>query len=155
RVDVLTEGAYDDYLPSWSPDGKTIAFVSKRGPDPDRTDNWDVYAIDARAGAAPRRLTAFEGADNEPDWDSPLAWSPDSRSIAYLQGGPDKLIYYAVHKLAVIPAAGGPARVVTADLDLNVSSPAFSADGRSIVFLLEEDQAVHLVRMPVAGGRIE
>jgi dipeptidyl aminopeptidase/acylaminoacyl peptidase len=155
KVDVLTEGAYDDYLPSWSPDGKTIAFVSKRGSDPDRTDNWDVYAVEPRPGVAARRLTTFEGADNEPDWDSRLAWSPDSRSIAYLRGGPDKLIYYAVHKLAVVPAAGGSERVLTADLDLNVSSPAFTADGRSIVFLLEEDQAVHLAKIPAAGGRIE
>jgi len=155
RVEVLTSGVYDDVLPSWSPDGKTIAFVSKRGPDPDRTDNWDVYAVEPRAGAAVRRLTAFDGADNEPDWDSRLAWSPDSRTIAYLQGGPDKLIYYGLHKLAVVPASGGGERVLTPDLDRNVSSPAFTADGRSIVFLLEEDQAVHLVRMPAAGGRIE
>ena len=37
------------------------------------------------------------------------AWSPDSRWIAYVQGGPDKLIYYGIHKLAVVPAAGGAA----------------------------------------------
>jgi dipeptidyl aminopeptidase/acylaminoacyl peptidase len=155
KLDVLTSGPYDDGLPSWSPDGKTIAFVSKRGADPDRTDNWDVFAVDARPGAAPRRLTTFEGADNEPDWESRLAWSPDGKWIAYLQGGPDNLIYYGLHRLAVVPAAGGGERVLTKDLDQNVASPRFTSDGQAIVFLLEEDQAVHLARIPVGGGKIE
>ena len=32
KVEPLTTGSYDEQLPSWSPDGTTIAFVSKRGP---------------------------------------------------------------------------------------------------------------------------
>ena len=72
-----------------------------------------------------------------------------------MQGGPDKLIYYAVHKLAVVPAAGGPARVLTQDLDRNVLSPRFTPDGKAILFLLEDDRAVHLAKMPAAGGPIE
>ncbi len=156
KVEPLTTGSYDEQLPSWSPDGRTIAFVSKRGPDPDRTDNWDVFAIEPVAGAALRKLTAFEGSDNDPEWgDSRLAWSPDSRLIAYVQGGPDKLIYYGLHKLAIVPAAGGPERVLTPTLDRNVLSPRFTPDGRSILFLLEEDQAVHLAKIAVAGGPVE
>ncbi len=156
KLEVLTAGDYDDLLPAWSPDGRTIAFVSKRGPDPDRTDNWDLYAVEPKAGATPRPLTTYEGADNQPDWgDSRPAWSPDGKWIAYLQGGPDKLIYYAVHRLAVVPAAGGPARVLTQDLDRNVLSPRFTPDGKAILFLLEEDQAVHLAKMPASGGPID
>jgi len=156
KAEVLTSGAYDELLPSWSPDGRTIAFVTKRGPDPDRTDNWDLYAIEPRAGAMPRQLTTFEGADNQPDWgDSRLSWSPDSKWIAYVQGGPDKLIYYGLHRLAIVPAAGGPARLVAPELDLNVLSPRFTADGSALLFLLEEDQAVHLARIPVSGGPVQ
>ncbi len=156
KVEPLTTGTYDELLPSWSPDGKTIAFVSKRGPDPDRTDNWDVFAIEARSGAAVRKLTSFEGSDNDPEWgDSRLAWSPDSKLIAYVQGGPDKLIYYGLHKLAVVPAAGGQETVLTPTLDLNVLSPRFTPDGKSILFMLEEDQAVHLAKIAVGGGPVE
>src|SRR2546422_8376599 len=108
KTTMLTSGDYDELLPAWAPDGKSLAFVSKRRPDFDRDSNWDLYVIDAGGGAAaPRQLTTFEGPDNDPDTESRPAWSPDGHSIAYLQGGPLKLLYYAVQKLAVVPAAGG------------------------------------------------
>lgn len=155
KATPLTSGAYDDLLPAWSPDGKSLAFVSKRRPDPDRDNNWDVYVIDAVPGATPKQVTTFEGPDNDPDYESRPAWSPDGRSIAYLQGGPLKLIYYAVQKLAVVPAAGGTPRILTATLDRSVASPAWSADGASIYFLLEDDRAVQLARVPASGGAVE
>src|SRR3989454_10601568 len=153
KTTMLTSDAYDELLPAWSPDGKSLVFVSKRRPDFDRDGNWDLYVIDTGGGgAAPRQLTTFAGPDNDPDTESRPAWSPDGRSIAYLQGGPLTLIYYAVQKLAVVPAAGGAPRILTAALDRNVASPAWSGDGSSITFLLEDDRAVGLARVPAAGG---
>ena len=65
-------------IPSWSPDGKQIAFLSKRGhADPDRTSNEDLWIVEARAGAEPRQLTKTpEGEGGRP------AWSPDGSRIA-------------------------------------------------------------------------
>ena len=151
----LTTGDYDELLPAWSPDGKSLAFVSKRRADADRDDDWDVYVMEATAGAPPRQLTTFEGPDNNPDYESRPAWSPDGRAIAYLQGGPPNLIYYGVQKLAVVSSAGGAPRILTAALDRNVASPVWSSDGSSITFLLEDDRAVGLARIPAAGGAIE
>ena len=155
KTTLLTPGDYDELLPAWSPDGKALAFVSKRHRDFDRDNNWDVYVVEATLGATPRQLTTFEGADADPDAQSRPAWSPDGRSIAYLQGGPPKLIYYAVQKLAVVPAAGGAPRLLTAALDRNVTKPAWSADGSAIYFLLEDDRAVALARVAAAGGTVE
>jgi dipeptidyl aminopeptidase/acylaminoacyl peptidase len=163
---LLTPGQSDEALPAWSPDGRSIAFVTKRGPDVDRTNNWDLYVVSAapcprgagERGAGecePRQLTTFEGPDGDPDYGSRPAWSPDGRSIAYLQGGPQKLIYYAVQKLAVVPAAGGEPRVLTAELDRNAFQPQWSADGRSILFVLEDDRNSHLARVPAGGGKVE
>ena len=156
KTAMLTSGDYDELLPAWSPDGKSLAFVSKRRPDFDRDSNWDLYVIAAGGGgAAPRQLTTFEGPDNDPDTESRPAWSPDGHSLAYLQGGPLKLLYYAVQKLAVVPGAGGAPHILTAALDRNVASPVWSGDGSSITFLLEDDRAVGLARVPAAGGAIE
>ncbi|HUD70994.1 MAG TPA: S9 family peptidase [Dongiaceae bacterium] len=155
RTEAITSGPYDEHLPNWSPDGKTIVFVSKRSADPDRDDNYDLFLVEARAGAAPRRLTVNEVPDAEPDWESRPVFSPDGASIAYLEGGPLKDIYYAGYHLAVIPATGGARRLVVPDLDRNMTKPRWSPDGRSILFLLEDDGSVHLARVPAAGGRVE
>jgi dipeptidyl aminopeptidase/acylaminoacyl peptidase len=156
KAQILTPGAYSELAPSWSPDGRSIAFVSKRRPDPDRTDNWDLFVVEARAGASPRQLTTFEGPDMDPSWGSrPPAWSPDGKYLAYVQGGPLKLIYYAGQKLAVVPAAGGPARLVTPAQDRNVLSASFSPDGKSILFLLEEDRVTQLARVDATGGAVQ
>ena len=152
KAELLTSGRHDDGLPAWSPDGRQIAFVSKRGEDADRTENWDLYLIEPRPGAQERQLTSAPEADAHPDWESAPAWSPDSKTIAYIHGGDPKKISYATHSLAVIPAAGGDAQYLTASLDRNVVQPHWAPDGKSIFAVVEDDGAESLYRIPAAGG---
>lgn len=151
---LTTDARYSEEMPAWSPDGKRIAFVSKRGDDPDRTDDWNIYLMDATPGATARQLTDFVGPDNWPDWDSPLAFSPDGKQIAYLQGGDPKLIYYAVMKLAVIPVDGGKPTVITADLDRDANAPVWSPDGRKIRFIVVDDGTRQVAEVAATGGPV-
>ena len=128
KIEALTSGNYDELMPSWSPDGSSIAFVTKRGDDADRHSNFDIYIIEAKVGATARQLTDYEGGDADPDWNSPPEWSPDSKSIAYIRGSAKELIYYGVYQLAVIPAAGGKPRLLAPSLDRNMTKPRWSAN---------------------------
>ena len=144
----LTDGNFEEFSPSFSPDGKQIAFSSKRGEDPDRHDNADVYVMDATPGGEARQLTTNPGADAAPEW------SPDGKYIVYSHGGSPDIAWYGLVRIGIVPATGGEARVLTAELDRNAFSPRWSANGKDIYFLLEDDQSVQLARMPARGGEI-
>ncbi len=68
----LTRGDRDSQ-PSWSPDGRQLAFVSSRAGKP------QIYLLPtAGAGGEARTLTSMENGAHTPDW------SPDGQQIAFL-----------------------------------------------------------------------
>ena len=143
----ITDGPYDDSSPTWSPDGREIAFVSNRTEEPDGNSNSDIFLVPAGGGEA-RQLTTNPGADRSP------AWSPDGRWIAHVSTLKPELIWYATDHLAVIPADGGEARVLSSGLDRSVRSPSFAPDGKAIRFLLEDSGNQHLASIPAGGGAV-
>ncbi len=152
RAEQLTSGPYDDGAPSWSPDGHRIAFVSDdRGPDSDRSPDPNVFVIDAKPGAEPKALTVFAGSDG-----GRPSWSPDGQWIAFLRGDEPRYSAYSLSKLAVVPAAGGETRILTAALDRAVMGPViWTPDGQSLIFLVDDDRTEYVGRMAFAGGPVE
>ena len=153
KATQLTRAQHDERLPAWSPDGKRIAYVTKRGPDPDRHLNSDIYVIEAREGAAEKQVTRFEGADNDADLESPLAWSPDGRKIAYTQAGEDKWIYYKPWSLAIVDVESG-AVTRPAGTELDHTKPVFTPDGKAVLVLVEESRVTHVSRIDLATGQV-
>ncbi len=153
KHELLTPGAHDEQLPAWSPDGKLIAYVTKRGVDPDRDLNYDIYVIEPKAGARERQLTTFTGSDLDPYWETRPTWSPDSTRIAYLRSGEDKWIYYTPWQLAIVDVASGKASV-PAPIDRCFTKPRWSADGKSVYALIEQPLVTHLSRVDLASGTV-
>ena len=91
----LTAGARRDDMPRFSPDGKWIAF---------ERDSTELRVIDPATKA--EKLLATGIFDTPPFADArDVAWSPDSRFIAYFTAGTK-----AFQNVHVVPAAGGEAR---------------------------------------------
>jgi dipeptidyl aminopeptidase/acylaminoacyl peptidase len=147
----LTFGDFDDSQPAWSPDSANIAFVSNRTEEPDSNDNSDIWVVSAEGDAASRGarlLTKNEGSDYSP------SWSNDGRNVTYISVTEPDLIWYATNHLAIVPAAGGEERVLTAALDRNVGSPVFAADDKSILFVLEDSGEQHLAQFRLATDQV-
>jgi len=157
----ITSGDYDDAEPAWSPDGKLLAFTSNRSkPDPDLNYNADIWVVPADAaarsagapsddkGAHLTQVTTNPGADTTP------AWSPDGKWITYITQLDPKLFDYATKHIAVSPATGGEARVLTLALDRVSITPRFSPDGKFIYFIADDDGTQNICRVPVTGGEI-
>jgi dipeptidyl aminopeptidase/acylaminoacyl peptidase len=148
----ITSGDYDDEAPAWSPDAKSIAFQSNRSQEPDlsfNTDIWVVAADNADEGKQLVRVTANPGADEQP------TWSPDGKWIAYTSQREPKLFWYATNHIAIAPAAGGEDKVLTKELDRNSTVPRFSADGKWIYFIADDDGTQNVLRIPAQGGKVE
>lgn len=121
----VTAGDYDNAAPVWSPDGRSIAFVSARHADRDCDDVSDVWLVPAESGE-PRRLTGSDGPCAEP------SFSPDGRRIAYFHT-PHVNAPGRNDRVYVLDVAAGQARSLTDDLDrtcgAGLGRPLWAPDG--------------------------
>ena len=147
----LTSGNYYEHSIDWSPKGDEIAFVSNRGPDPDRFFNYDVFAVHVTTGSV-RRVTETKSAEYYPKW------SPDGASIAF--AGTTRPLTSSETTMEdthawVMRADGSGRQEVGKGIDNRQGAPEWSADGRHLYFTLQERGSVVLLRVPLAGGASE
>ena len=103
-------GLFYETEPAWSPDGKRIAFASRR------EGSFDIFVM-TRDGKDTTRITTTRDDDQHP------TWSPDGRRIAFARSG----------GIEVMSADGGNVHAVTRETERD-SDPAWSPDGRWIAY---------------------
>ena len=111
--------------PQISPDGSTVAFV-RVVVDAKRTGyETSIFAVPARGGEAPRRLTSGTR-------DSSPRWSPDGTQLAFVRSI-EKDGQPQAGQIYLLRTDGGEARALT-DLPRGAGSPIWAPDGRSLAF---------------------
>ena len=110
---------FDDEHPTWSPDGRQIAFTSNR------ESGVGIFVMDSD-GNNQRRLTPLR------TWDSRPAWSPDGKQIAFQSSNNNNVDIY------VMKVDGTDRRRLTRD-PAHDRYPSWSPDSKKILFYSERD----------------
>ncbi|WP_035356620.1 winged helix-turn-helix domain-containing protein [Edaphobacter aggregans] len=120
---VLTSAPGDARSPSFSPDGRQIAFVW----DGVERRHYDIY-VQLVGGDTPLQLTHHKSGDGVP---GPPQWSPDGREIAFARCNSERDGVYTV------PALGGPERRLTDSpcRDFVAGRPIWTPDSKAMVML--------------------
>ena len=125
----ITSDSAIDCCPSWSPDGKEIAFHSFR------TGNRDIFVVSSDGGTA-RQLTSDPGQDRYP------RWSPDGTNIVFPSERSGRREAYVLSKYQG-EMAGQEARQLTFEGGL---TPSWSPDGRLIAFAHAAQGGIGVIR---------
>lgn len=139
----LTNAPGDDTNPSWSPDGKRIAFESERAhqsPDPSKV-TAEIYVVNADGGGL-KRLTSNAAEDWGP------RFSPDGTRIAFASASTQPGWDFDV---VVVNADGGGLTDLTPGPGRDFA-PDWSPDGKQIVFASDDDGDYDLYVVSSAGG---
>jgi Tol biopolymer transport system component len=123
----LTDRDAPELNPSWSPDGRRVAFAAVSD------GQFDLY-VAARDGSDARPLVETSGADEDF-----VAWSPDGQTLVFARYEPD--FETGSGDLWVANADGSGERLLLGGPD-DDSAPSWSPDGQRIAFLRNGHVAV-------------
>ena len=127
----------------WSPDSKSLAYITSPTGKPDDGNLQDL-AVVAVAGGSPRTLGVIG---------TSFTWSPDSRWIA-LATNAHRDQYVQKTDLYVVPAAGGAAVNLTAAFDEDADLPCWSATSDTLFFHAAIGVSSRVASVPRAGGTV-
>ena len=131
-ISRLTRSYWRDDSPTWSPDGKWIAFVT------DQSGREELWLMDEE-GKNARKISDSDSEKNA------IVWAPDSKSLAYTASD---------HKLYLFTLEGNLTKVLATNEASNIAGPEFSPDGKWISFSKAAgDFRPHIFVLSLADGK--
>jgi Tol biopolymer transport system component len=124
----------EEFAQQYSPDGKKVAFESKRG------GNLEIWVCESDGQGCVQLTTMGSSASGVP------TWSPDGKQVAFYsnaQGNP---------QIYVIPSEGGATRRLTSQ-SAGAMFPRWSRDGKWIYFSSKESGTAQVWKVPSGGGQ--
>ncbi len=120
--------------PSWSPDGRSISYVSFE------RKKAQIYTVSVETGQR-RLITSFPGINGAP------AWSPDGRQLAVV------LSKSGAPKIYSVDVQSGSMKQLTFGNAID-TEPRFSPDGRNLLFTSGRGGSPQVYRLALANGQV-
>ncbi len=130
---------------AWSPDGKEIAYTSKKVPDYAESTNTDIFIVPSGGGAARNITQGMNGFDRDP------LYSPDGRWIAF--HSMERPGHEADrNRLMLYERATGKITELSKTLDQWVGATVWAPDSKSLYFSAEDKATVQIYQIRVPDG---
>jgi dipeptidyl aminopeptidase/acylaminoacyl peptidase len=139
----VSNGNYSILNFNLSDDGKKIAFHRSLTPLLDNSDEGEVWVMNVD-GSAALQLTRNTVGENG------AALSPDNSQVLFVSGASATFETYHNSNLFTVPAAGGDATPVVADLPFDVDSAAWAKDGKAIYLVASTGVESQLYQLDLA-----
>mgnify|MGYP000176890382 FL=1 len=129
---------------AWSPDGKEIAYVSKKGPDYASSTNSEIYVVSIADGSTRNITEGMPGFDRDP------LYSPDGRWIAFhsmARAGHEA----DRNRLMLYDRESGVVTELSKTLDQWVGATVWGPESAQLYFASEDGATVQVYRMDLDG----
>lgn len=134
-ISRLTDDPAQEYVASYSPDGRYIAYMS------DRDGSWQIYLMNVD-GSGAHRLTTNDADNHKP------RFSPDGQQLVFVSKTEGDFDLY------LMALEGQHVRRLI-DLPGDQTSPSFSPDGQSIVFVDSIEKQYDIFLTDVTGSFLQ
>jgi Tol biopolymer transport system component len=145
RAEIPVRDVDQIFSPTWSPDGRRIAFSGLRG------GFSDLFVLEVSTG----ETTAVT---NDPYSDLQPSWSPDGASLVFATdrfSSSLETMTFGRYELATVDVASGAIRPVRGNPTGKNIDPHWSPDGRGVYFVSDAGGISNLYRVEIQTGNIQ